>query len=234
MDAVTVTTQLFQLEQLDTDLERRAQALTEIRRRQADDPALATAESRLDAARRRAAETAANQRRLEGDLTDVDGRITRDQTRLYSGQIVDPRELAALEREMDHLREQRSALEDQLLAMMDRDEVLDSEMATLSRGANDLRQRRETDLPELARQEEEMTDAIAGLRAERETLATSIDSRAVAQYQRLRRARGHGVARIAGGVCGVCRVVLPPKDIQHVRSGQMVTCGNCGVILHGA
>ena len=102
---MAVVAQLFRLEELDAEIERRERELTELRRRRRGNPELAAAEQQLERARAQEREAAADQRRLESDLADLEGKIKRDHTRMYSGQIVDSRELSLLERELQHLRE---------------------------------------------------------------------------------------------------------------------------------
>lgn len=229
---MAVAAQLFRLEQLDAELDGRRAELAGIRRRLQRDPDMEAAEARLDQARVRAQEGATRQRRLEGELADVEARITRDHQRMYGGQIVDPRELSSLEKEMQAHAGRRDAVEEQLLAAMEELESVQQEVEDLSRAADDLRARRETDRPALQRQAESVTDALAGLQAERDALAASIDERTMNHYLRLRKSSGHAVSHVSNGVCQWCRVAIPPKDVQHARAGTLVACSNCARILY--
>lgn len=229
---MAVTEQLFRLEQLDADLAQREAELAEIRRRQAQSPEIEAAEKRLDELRAQERQASAEQRRLESDLDELETRIKRDQTRMYGGQIVDPRELSSLEKELEHYRAQRDQLEEMLLTEMERLEGLQAELAMASKRANETRQRWEADRPMQARQAEQLGDALAAARAEREALAASIDARALGLYQRLRASSGHAISQVSDGVCQWCRVAIPPKDVQHARAGSLVTCSNCQRILH--
>jgi predicted nucleic acid-binding Zn-ribbon protein len=223
--------QLFRLEQLDADLDYRRAALAEVRRHLQRDPEGEAAESGLERARREEREAITLQRRLEGDLAEVETRLKRDHDRLYSGRIVDPRELASLEKELQTYRERRDTIETALLSVMERTEQLQAEVGRLSVLANERREQRETDRPALMQQAEEMNDALAGLQAERDALAAGLDGPALAMYTRLRQRAGHAVSHVSDGVCQWCRVSLPPKDVQHARAGTLVHCSNCGRVL---
>jgi predicted nucleic acid-binding Zn-ribbon protein len=153
---------------------------------------------------------------------------------MYGGSVVDPREIASLERELAHLGGRRDELEETLLTVMERVEGLQASLTESSREANDLRERWDVDRPELVRREEALVDTIAGMRAERDALAAHIEPRALSLYTRLRASTGQAVATIRSGVCGICRVTLPPKDVQHARAGTLVPCPNCGRILASA
>jgi len=228
---MAVAAQLFRLEQLDAAIQQHEAELASVRRRQARDPELQSAESRLEALRTQEAGAATEQRRLESDLTDLEAKIKRDQSRMYGGQIVDPRELASLEKELDHLRAQRESVEECCLQAMERLEEIQSSLATAGHQANKLREHREADRPELARHTEQLTGSLAGLREERAALAATIEPQALSLYQRLRAGSGHAVSAVSDGVCQWCRVVIPPKDVQHARAGALVTCNNCARIL---
>lgn len=230
--AMTITTSLSRLQDLDTDIDRIEQELTEIRRRQARNPELETAERRLADLQGRINEAAARQRGLEADLSAVEARIGRDQTRMYSGQIVDARELTSLERELEHYRAQRDELEGQVLETMELADALGSQAASLEARVAALRETWTASRPDLDQRAGLRRQELSRLKSERDELVSSLDPRTVQRYTRLRATLGHAVAALRNGVCGECRVAVPPGDVQHVRSGALVTCSNCARILH--
>lgn len=224
---------LFALEQLDSDIERREVAIRDARRRIGRNPELEAAEARLESVRSQTQTALSEQRAMEGEIADLEGRIGRDHARLYSGQVVDSREIASLERELEHYRSRKDELEDSCLTVMERVERLQAESENLSGKANELRQRWEGNRAGLTRELQWMTDELAGLRAERDREAASLDPRSLDMYARMRKSLGHAVAEVTSGVCAACHVSIPAKDIQHARSGTtLVICPNCGRILH--
>lgn len=229
---MALTASLFALEQLDSDIDGREGAIRDARRRIGRNTELEAAETRLDALRSRAETAMTEQRAAEGEIADLEARIKRDHSRLYSGQIVDSREIASLERELEHYRARKDELEDQCLTVMERVETLQAEMDTLSARAITLRERWEADRAGLTQQVQRMTDELAGLRSERDRLAATIDPRTLDAYTRMRQRLGHAVTEVTGGVCAMCRVTIPAKDVQHARAGTaLVPCPNCGRIL---
>lgn len=229
---MAVAASLFQLEQLDEEIRQGEAELTSIRRRQGRNPELEAAERRLSELRARESAANAEQRSLESDLADVETRLKRDQTRMYGGQIVDPRELASLEKELEHLRAQRDTIEERCLTAMEQVEELQGAVAQASRQLDELRDRWESDRPELDRRAEALAATLAGLRDRRSALAATIDPPALNLYTRLQAAGGHAVSAVSNGVCQWCRVTIPPKDVQHARAGSLVTCTNCARILY--
>lgn len=229
---MSIAEQLHQLDAIDADIERLEAELADARRHIRQNPALEAAERRLDELRTREHVTAGALRGREQELSELEARIERDQKRMYGGQIVDSRELASLEREIGHHRAQRDVSEEQVLVLMEEIESLQTQLAPASREANTVREQWEADRTALTRQVEHTTDVLAGMRDEREEMAATIDPKALDLYTLARTRSGHAVSTLSDGVCGACRVTLPPRDIQHARAGVLVSCPNCARILY--
>lgn len=229
---MAVAARLFELEQVDAELERREAELLEARRAQARNPELDAAEARLQDLRAQERGANAEQRALEAELADLEAKIKRDETRLYGGQIVDSRELTSLERELERYRSQREALEERLLLAMERLEEVQTAVAASADRVGVVQRQWEADKPGLADRVTRTEETLARLRAERESLAGSIDPQSLSLYQRLRASSTHAVSSVSNGVCQRCRVTIPPRDVQHARSGSLVTCMNCARILY--
>lgn len=229
---MSIAEQLHQLDGIDAAIERLEAELADARRHIRQNPALEAAERHLDGLRARERAAAETLRGRERELADLEARIERDQARMYGGQIIDARELASIEREIAHHRAQRDVGEEQALALMEEIEGLQAQLVPASHEANSLRERWEADRTALTAQVEHTTDVLAGMREERERLAGGIDPQALDLYTRTRARSGHAVSTLAGNVCGACRVALTPRDIQHARSGTLVSCPNCARILY--
>jgi uncharacterized protein len=228
---MAVAAQLFRLEQLDADIEQHEAALTDLRRKQQVNPELQAAEQELGRLSAEEGRLSTEQRSLESDLAELEARIRRDNARMYGGQIVDARELASIERELQHHRAQRDGLEERILELMERLETVQADVQSRDRAVAGLRERWEASRPDAERRRQQLGSEVVALRSERETLAGTMDPQSLALYDRLKASSGHAVSKVANGVCQWCRVVLPPKDVQHARS-TLVTCNNCARILY--
>lgn len=231
---MAIASQLFRLDQLDSAIARQEAALADIRRRLQHNPEADAAEAQRTMAQDRVDAVTAEQRRLEADLADLHSRIKRDNTRMYSGQIVDPRELASLERELHHHTTQRDALEERILALMESGEALQVQLRALEERVAGFHQRHDTDRTSLQQEGRGLLKSLADLRAERIAAVASLDAPTISTYERARKTRGQAVSEVVNGVCQLCRIALPPKDVQHARAGALVTCSNCGRILYSS
>lgn len=152
---------------------------------------------------------------------------------LYGGGITNPRELESLEREAAHVHEllqkqDAGLLELSLLAedTRKRCEHLNKELANC-RIEWQNRQR------ELNEQLKYLVAERGGVVAKRNKLAAGLDPSTVERYEGLRRTKGGlAVARVVRDLCQVCRMSLPTRQRQLVRSGrETVLCNSCGRIL---
>jgi uncharacterized protein len=229
---VTLSDQLFEIDKIDTDLELLQSELVSLRQRQVHLPELDEGEKRLSKLRGEERERALRQHSQEGDLSDLEAKIARDQSRLYGGVIVDSRELGSLEKELETYRAQRSQMENDVLLSMEDLESLRTNFASMRKKTEELRVQWEAEKPLLVVEIEKLESELAALRLRRDEIARALDSRSLALYTKLRANLGHALSNVTAGVCQWCRVVIPAKDIQHARAGILVTCTNCGRILH--
>jgi predicted nucleic acid-binding Zn-ribbon protein len=229
---MATSSDLFDLQRLDVEMEQRRTQLVNSRRRLEGNGELRQLEAALSSAQSDETKATSDLRTLEGDLTDLEGKIQRDNTRLYAGTIVDSRELASLERELANYRGRRNELEERVLAAMERVETAQQHTLSLSRELVECREKADADRPQVERDVEDLTAHLTDLETRRAAAAAALDARSLSLYERVQRASGHAVSRVSNGVCEWCRVSLPAKDVQHARSGAVVTCSNCGRILY--
>ncbi|MCL6568565.1 MAG: hypothetical protein K6T35_06735, partial [Meiothermus silvanus] len=153
--------------------------------------------------------------------------------KLYSGEIRLPRELQALQADLEAVQRQRRAAEDAGLEAMLEVEELQArehvEQAELER----LRQAWETEQAELAATRAQLQQTIADLRQQWERQARQIDAEALALYQQLRAKRSVAVARVSQGRCTGCQLAQPATLLARARDPQaLVPCASCGRILY--
>jgi predicted nucleic acid-binding Zn-ribbon protein len=229
---MSIPAQVLRLEQLDTEIEQTESALNETRRRRLRNPELDAAEARVVRLRENERAAALHQRQLEAELADVETKIKRDNARMYSGQIVDQRELGSLERELLNYGAHRDDLEQRVLEAMEHAEAFAEEIAASDSGASETRATWEAQRPSFERREAELAEHLTELKAERLTAIADVSPQTVSTYSRLRAHSGHAVSVVRNGVCQWCRVNIPQKDVQHARAGALVSCTNCERILY--
>ncbi len=174
-----------------------------------------------------------DQGKLEHEIDSLTQKAAAEQKRLYDGSIANIKELSSLQHEIENLTRRRSDREDELLALMEVREGLESRAAEARTGSDALRARVDevggAALQELATVETELVSR-AG---EREAIVADIDPEVLELYEDLRRQKkGVGAAALIDGVCQGCHEQLSAMELDKLkRSEDMKRCEYCRRIL---
>jgi uncharacterized protein len=212
---------------LDT-LEERA-ALVAVERRLHDlEDRLADAGTRRDSAAR-------EEQRVDDEASGLEAKAVEVERRMYSGEVASPRELQAMQADVDQLRRHHRSLEDRELALMEHRETLDAEVAELRAAVAAAASERNRLRDALTSAEQAIDTELSIEMSARTELAATVPAELLEDYERCRsRARGVGAARLMGGTCQGCHLSIPATEAERVRRGPPGTvahCDNCGCIL---
>jgi uncharacterized protein len=224
--------QLLDLQHADDDVERLAREVQAVEAQLAGDPELDRA--REDAARKAEAQRQAELRvrSLDGDLETLRARAKTLDRQLYGGSVRNPAELLTLQRELEEMRAQVSAQEDEtLLAMEDVDQLAEARTVA-DRAVGVLEARRgEEEGPRAERLGQLRQQHAAAVQA-RDELRGQMPERSRALYDRVRAHHQPAVARVEHGTCGGCHLPLGAHEAREARVGDsLVQCSNCDRIL---
>jgi uncharacterized protein len=227
------------------DLQQRDLALDRLRHRHATLPereTVATTSSRIASLAHEMAgvtaqrdEVAGQERRLDDEAGSISDQAAAAEQRLYSGEISSPKELQALQADVEQLRRHQRQVEDRQLATMEQREPLDARVAELEAGLaaaeRDLAAARDA----LAAAEAAIDAEVGVETAARAEVAAPISADLLATYERCReKGNGVGAARLVGGTCQGCHLSVPSTEIdaiRHAPADQVSYCDNCGCIL---
>jgi uncharacterized protein len=226
---------LLDLQALDTKLQQLARRAEKLPERAVVD-ALTGQRTELERGRAEqfgAAEDARLElKRTEADVEVVDARITRDTDRLQTSSS--PKDVAALEQELEALARRKSDLEDIELAVMEtveeREGVLsatDAVLATLAAAISDATAARDAGLAEI---EGERSHAAAN----RQTVAAKVPADLLALYEKQRERYGVGASLLRGGVSGASGVALNAVEMNKVRAAELddvLLCPDSNAVL---
>jgi uncharacterized protein len=231
-----VLQRLLDLQAEDTAIKRledRRASLPEARRLAEVNENFAELEADLQIANRQNADVAREQERLEGEIELLDQKVAREEQRMYSGNVANPKELSSLQAEVESLKRKKSSMEDELLDVMERKEQIGETAQTLG-----------AEREEAARESAELTAKVEGLtgeidselkvhESERVEIASTIPDDLLALYDKLRETKnGVGAAALENGTCQGCHTKLPAKEVERVKAeGGLQRCDNCRRIL---
>ena len=234
MSTTQIAAALYQLQQLDLELERLAAEQQVVVKSLQGNARLQELRIELNSAQQQLRSRLQAQKEAEWALEELTRRLGAQEQRLYSGMVSNPKELNALQQEIQHLRTQQGRQEDTYLEVMEATELLQEESR---RKAETLQQAEEAWTREsatmLARRNQ-LEVRKQELQARRTQMLTSIDAGFISRYEAMRRAKqGRAISKVEQNSCQWCRVILTPSELQRVRiSSQLQTCTNCGRILY--
>ncbi len=226
-----VTKQLYQLQEVDLEIESNEQSLQRMVSQLGDDQALAKAQNRLTSEQQRLDDLKHRQRSAEWEIDDRVNKIKAAEEQLYSGRIKNPKELTSLQHEADLLKTRRDQLENRALEVMSQVESAEADVAATGSEFKKLEEDWHRQQQRLSSEIEACQSELSSLKQKRQQLSAEIDPKAVDVYEKLKKNKGQAVARVEQGICRGCRISLSFSELQRARSGNLVQCSSCGRIL---
>ena len=225
--------QLLDLQAIDLDLAKRHARLGVIGERLG-------AEGELPALRVRVGELgtstegiAARQTDLDAAIAELSGRIETVESKMYSGAVTSSRELTDLQADAAMIGRRRSESEDVLLSVLVELDAAQSELAETTERLTRSETEWLEDQEHLAAERTVLKTEVGALDEKRAAQAATVPGPDLATYERVRKNHaGRAVAHMRNATCASCRVGVPNKVAQTVRTGASpVQCPNCGLLL---
>ncbi len=175
------------------------------------------------------------QAKYEREIDQVRTRKDRDEQRLASGAITNPKQLQEIQHEVGTLARRQSDLEDAELEVMEKAETAQAELDRLT-GQRDEHRAQTAELEERRDAAFAQIDAeIATKTTARAELAATFPADLLALYERIRAAQGGvGAGPIERGRCGGCRLDLmgnEKADIKAAPADEVLRHEECGRIM---
>jgi predicted nucleic acid-binding Zn-ribbon protein len=229
---MAITRQLFQLEELDAEIEQKDLSLAQKQSRVGNRDALNALVTRLAAEQQQLAELKHRHREAEADVTDHLTRVAGIEGQLYGGKVTNPKELSGLQHEFNTLKALTEELENQTLEIIDRVEAAENVVMQSAAELKALETEWQQEQQQLSEEIEQLQKDLIGLHQQRQGLAAQLDTSALSLYEKIRQQKKPAVSRVERGICRACRISLSASALQRARGGQPIQCGTCGRILY--
>ena len=181
------------------------------------------------------AEVQRAQKRLEDEVATLDAKAAAENTKMYSGTVTSPRELQAMQEEIEALGRRQRTLEDELLDLMEKAEPLSEEITTLEARRVELSTEGDRLTIAIADNEVAIDAELAQVADARTAVVADLPADLLATYEKLRpHLGGIAVARLEGTQCTGCHLSLPATELDAVRRakpGEVAYHEECGRIL---
>ena len=226
--------QLYELQEVDLEIEAKREALAHVESLIGESAALAEARALMAREQERLAELDKNQRLGEWEVEDLRSKTALLEQKLYGGSVGNPKELISLQEQVEHLKKERRGQEDKLLDIMTEVEATQERIAGKRKEVEEIDENWRQEQSSLLREQSELMASLASMEQRRGDLAARIDAASLELYQDLRQKRqGRAVAKVEQGMCQGCRLVLSMAELQRARiSQELVQCSSCQRILY--
>ena len=177
----------------------------------------------------RVREIEGDQRGLEAETESLSDKVATEEGRLYDASPKTPKELEALQHEVDLLKDALGRLEDRLLEIMTALEEATARRDKAREGLDRAEAAWAEASARLSADAERLRAEIASGAAAREGISARITAGTLTRYDDLRRRKaGLAVVRLQAGACTGCRVAVPNSIRRRAQEdGTPETCPNC-------
>lgn len=196
------------------------------------DTALTDAQAAVDEARGKLNDNGAARRALEKDVATIDARMAKFED--HKAAVKTNQEFQALNHEIEMAQTGKSALEDQIIVLMDQADHLAATLKTAEAALADQRKSAEQQRAALHADRAAQETELARLAGERSAATTGIPPALLTKYDQIAKNRkGIAVAAMIAGHCTACHVRLRPHVEQQVRrNDSIVACDSCQRMLY--
>src|SRR6266487_5312208 len=234
MTTTQIAAALFQLQQLDFELERLNAEQQAVANYLKGNDRLQKIRTEHQLAQQQLQSGLQAQHEAEWTLEDVKRRLNTQEQRLYNGSISNAKELSNLQQEVQRLRAQQSRQEDIALEVMEATEALQETAGHKAQALKEAEADWTRESASLIVRRDQLEARKQELLAQRTQQAAKLDPIYITRYDTMRRTKqGRAISKVEQNSCQWCRVILTPSELQRVRiSSELQTCTNCGRILY--
>ena len=228
------TLRLYQLQSLDSDIDKTKQALAEVTARLGESDALKDARSLAEAAKSALRQARVVMQDLDLEVKSLASKIEGEEKKLYSGKVLNAKEAANLQHEVTSLKRRREDREDRLLEAMMAVEATEEAHEKAQAGLSSVEAAWEAGQTQLRQQQDVLNTTLSELNARRPTLAALVNQADLSGYESLRPKKGgRAIVAVKDGVCQGCGMMASNSQLQRARSGTELTyCTVCGRIYY--
>jgi predicted nucleic acid-binding Zn-ribbon protein len=228
------TLQLYQLQALDSEIDKTRQELAEIAGQLGESQALKETRAQVEAADKRLRQGRTTMQDLDLEVKSLATKIDTEEKRLYSGRALSAKEAANLQEEVASLKRRQADREERLLEIMleveEAEEALIQAQGSFSAVETDWQAGQD----QLKQRQAALNHTLSELLKRRETAIIPIAKNDLSEYESLRAKKaGRAIVAVSSGVCQGCGMIASNSQIQRARTGtEFSYCTVCGRILY--
>ncbi len=224
---------LYRIQQLELDIIQQSKRIKVINATLENDASLQDAEELFNVAKTEFDDATRRAKDMELEIAALVDKQQNAETRLYSGEVKNPKELQDMQMEIESLGRRRTTLDNLLSDIGTERQDLQNALEAREQELNELKQSREEEQQELLSEKAELTDSVNGMLAQRRKAVKEIPADLYQVYNNMRTAKSNRpLAILKDNACTICGIEQNNIVITAInRSAGLVNCQNCGRIL---
>jgi uncharacterized protein len=171
-------------------------------------------------------------RKIEQMAQELEGKIEKSKIKLNS--VKSNKEYTAALKEIEDFGKERSTVEDSILRFMEDIEAAEKKCVENKKALENIQKKFEQDKNEIEKKIEELNKESELLEHNRKELLAGVDKDLLGKYEFLKSKKGGiAVGSVAGGVCQLCHLNIPPQVFYELMRGDsLMSCPNCHRIVY--
>jgi predicted nucleic acid-binding Zn-ribbon protein len=172
-------------------------------------------------------------RREKDHVLQEEGKKTMDK-RMRMNRIKNTKELQALQREIDQIKQSNSELEDELIKILEEMDALRGNIEAKAEEMTKMQGEWQKKQREMQAQISGIDQAVSEASTRRQHIASQITGELISRYELIfARRGGTAVVEVAGGICQGCYMNIPPQLWNEIMKSEKVNlCPSCQRILY--
>ncbi|MFC1879540.1 zinc ribbon domain-containing protein [Chloroflexota bacterium] len=225
---------MYRLQQIDSQIDWLNARLKEIEEELRQDLAVRLANEKVQRIETERRDTQKLLRVAEDNVKQLQLKIERCESTLYSGKVKNPKELQDLQNEVASHKRYLDVLEERQLEAMVAEEEIDSLYESANNELDKARQQLANKQDKLIKEREKLTKEAARSKDERLAAVSSVEANDLKLYDQLRKKRrGVAVSKVSDRACSACGTTLNSALLYASRSPHQISiCDSCGRILY--
>jgi predicted nucleic acid-binding Zn-ribbon protein len=229
---MTTARNIFELQQIDAEIKQKQSNVDVIKLKLASQEEYVKAERELKDAEIHLTDITKRKVENELEVNKLQKNIEQINNKLYGGKITNSKELVSLEQEAKIFMNNLQQKENNLLNMMSEEEKTQDYIKIKKEQLENICSKQRLEQVHLLKAKGELEKSLTELNLQRQKIVGVIESHVLKLYDGLSSKRGHAVVRVEQGRCQGCRITLATSEWQKAKSGAVIQCNSCGMILY--
>jgi predicted nucleic acid-binding Zn-ribbon protein len=209
---------LYQLQAIDTDIDKLNQRLNDIHKILEFNEDIIAVKHRIELLDLQLRNQNHSLKKISDEAQFIQSKISTSEQSLYDGSIKNPKELQGVNAEIESLKKRLSTLDEEQFEYLIQIETLEEELLIHNNELNKLEQSKSQQKTKFQSEIEEIHKEINRLNIEKKPVLTQIDEEFLKIYTNLRKTKNKiAVSKIVDNACSMCGNSLPPMEVQKAR-----------------